>query len=135
MGCGKSSLLNAILGELNCTGGKVGVYGSVSYHQQQPWILNTSIKENILFGLPYDEAKFKSVIEGSALQPDLNILPAGIETEIGEKGINLSGGQKARYRSYLFSHTHTHTHTISLSLSHFIYIFILLYLYTNLIYL
>ena len=96
VGCGKSSLLNAILGELNCTGGKVGVYGSVSYHQQQPWILNTSIKENILFGLPYDETKFNSVIEGSALQPDLNILPAGIETEIGEKGINLSGGQKAR---------------------------------------
>ena len=55
-----------------------------------------SLKENVLFGLPYDEAKFKAVLEASALVPDLVTLPSGADTEIGEKGITLSGGQKAR---------------------------------------
>jgi ABC-type multidrug transport system fused ATPase/permease subunit len=64
----------------------------VSYVQQQPWIQNKSIKNNILFGLPYDEDKYKETIKICELKRDLQILPAGDETEIGEKGINLSGG-------------------------------------------
>ena len=96
VGSGKSSLLSGILGEMYLTSGKVKVVGSLSYHQQQPWILNMSLKDNILFGLPYDKVKFNNVIEAAALFPDIQNLSAGIETEIGEKGITLSGGQKAR---------------------------------------
>jgi len=68
----------------------------VAYVQQQPWIQNKSIKENILFGIEYDEARYKETIKICELKRDLEILPAGDLTEIGEKGINLSGGQKAR---------------------------------------
>lgn len=64
--------------------------------QQTPWILNTSIRENILFGLEYDERRYKETIKICQLTRDLAILPGGDLTEIGEKGINLSGGQKAR---------------------------------------
>jgi ATP-binding cassette, subfamily C (CFTR/MRP), member 1 len=96
VGCGKSTFLNSLLGELFCTSGTVRVCGSVSYHAQQPWILNATIKENILFGLPYEEEKLAAVLAAAALGPDLEVLPVGLETEIGERGINLSGGQKAR---------------------------------------
>jgi len=68
----------------------------LSYSQQIPWIQNKTIKENILFGLPYDEAKYRETIQICELTRDLEILPNLDETEIGEKGINLSGGQKAR---------------------------------------
>ena len=61
-----------------------------------PWIQNKTIKENILFGLEYDEDLYTEVIDICQLKRDLEILPSGDETEIGEKGINLSGGQKAR---------------------------------------
>ena len=68
----------------------------MAYVQQQPWIQNKSIKENILFGIEYNEARYKETIKICELKRDLEILPAGDLTEIGEKGINLSGGQKAR---------------------------------------
>jgi ATP-binding cassette, subfamily C (CFTR/MRP), member 1 len=61
-----------------------------------PWIQNKTIRENILFGLPFDQNKYDKVIKYCELGRDLEILPAGDQTEIGEKGINLSGGQKAR---------------------------------------
>ena len=64
--------------------------------QQTPWILNKSIKDNILFGLEYNEDRYKETIKICQLRRDLEILPGGDLTEIGEKGINLSGGQKAR---------------------------------------
>lgn len=64
--------------------------------QQTPWILNKSIRENILFGSEYDEDKYTETIKICQLRRDLEILPGGDQTEIGEKGINLSGGQKAR---------------------------------------
>lgn len=86
VGSGKSSLLSALLEELNLLKGSVSMIGSVAYHQQQPWILNATIEANILFGLPYDESAFKAVLEASSLTTDLNSFPAGLKTEIGEKG-------------------------------------------------
>lgn len=70
--------------------------GNLAYVAQQAWIQNATVRENILFGKPYDPAKYERVIEACALKPDLEILPGGDKTEIGEKGINLSGGQKQR---------------------------------------
>lgn len=76
--------------------GRVGVSGKLAYVPQQPWILNASIKDNILFGRPYNKQLYNKILYSCALLPDLEILPHGDETEVGEKGINLSGGQKAR---------------------------------------
>ncbi|CAH1248229.1 ABCC9 [Branchiostoma lanceolatum] len=99
VGSGKSSLLNALLGEMTTITGSVrfsSAHNSVAYAAQKPWLLNASLKDNILFGSPMDRGRYSAVISACALQPDLDILPAGEETEIGEKGINLSGGQKQR---------------------------------------
>lgn len=97
VGSGKSSLLAALMGEIGITKGSVYRGSqSVAYHCQQPWILNATLQDNILFGLPYDKERFDSAIDAACLSADISILPAGLETEIGEKGINLSGGQKAR---------------------------------------
>ncbi|KAI9340247.1 P-loop containing nucleoside triphosphate hydrolase protein [Obelidium mucronatum] len=98
VGSGKSSLLSALVGQLKpCTpSAKVIFSGSVGYAPQQPWIMNTSLKENILFGLPFNEKKYNTAIDACALRKDLQVLSGGDSAEIGEKGINLSGGQKAR---------------------------------------
>ncbi|KAJ2714070.1 hypothetical protein H4R19_001923, partial [Coemansia spiralis] len=68
----------------------------IAYVPQQPWIMNATLRDNILFGNRFDQAFYDRVIDACALRPDLDMLPAGDMTEIGEKGINLSGGQKAR---------------------------------------
>ncbi|XP_053202216.1 multidrug resistance-associated protein 1-like isoform X2 [Panonychus citri] len=98
VGSGKSSLLSAILGEMEKISGRININGkySIAYVAQQAWIQNTSLKNNILFGSPFDESKYNQVISACALEPDIAYLPGGDETEIGEKGINLSGGQKQR---------------------------------------
>uniref|UniRef100_A0A3Q2QHM4 Multidrug resistance-associated protein 1 n=1 Tax=Fundulus heteroclitus TaxID=8078 RepID=A0A3Q2QHM4_FUNHE len=96
VGSGKSSLLSALLGEMDKLEGVVAVKGSVAYVPQQAWIQNSTLKENIVFGQGKREDWYNQVVEACALQPDLEILPAGDETEIGEKGVNLSGGQKQR---------------------------------------
>uniref|UniRef100_A0A8C7EUI1 Multidrug resistance-associated protein 1 n=1 Tax=Neovison vison TaxID=452646 RepID=A0A8C7EUI1_NEOVI len=96
VGCGKSSLLSALLAEMDKVEGCVAVKGSVAYVPQQAWIQNDSLRENILFGRQLQERYYKAVIEACALLPDLEILPSGDRTEIGEKGVNLSGGQKQR---------------------------------------
>ncbi|OCT61486.1 hypothetical protein XELAEV_18047511mg [Xenopus laevis] len=96
LGCGKSSLLSALLGEMEKQNGYVAMKGSVAYVSQQAWIQNASLKDNILFGRECNESMYKKVIEACALLPDLEILPTGDRTEIGEKGVNLSGGQKQR---------------------------------------
>uniref|UniRef100_A0A158Q7H0 Multidrug resistance-associated protein 1 n=1 Tax=Elaeophora elaphi TaxID=1147741 RepID=A0A158Q7H0_9BILA len=96
VGSGKSSLLSAILGEMNKLDGNMNVVGSVAYAPQQPWIQNLSLMDNILFGSPFDPERYETVLDACALKPDLATLPAGDQTEIGEKGINLSGGQKHR---------------------------------------
>ncbi|XP_041825781.1 multidrug resistance-associated protein 1-like [Melanotaenia boesemani] len=96
VGSGKSSLLSAMLGEMDLKSGLVSVKGSVAYVPQQAWIQNASLKDNVLFGGERMESWYHHVLEACALLPDLDILPAGDGTEIGEKGLNLSGGQKQR---------------------------------------
>ncbi|XP_054832209.1 ATP-binding cassette sub-family C member 3 [Eublepharis macularius] len=96
VGCGKSSLVSALLGEMEKLHGEIAVKGSVAYVPQLAWIQNATLKDNILFGHPYNEHKYQTVLESCALQHDLQVLPGGDSTEIGEKGINLSGGQRQR---------------------------------------
>ncbi|XP_076227008.1 multidrug-Resistance like Protein 1 isoform X3 [Nomia melanderi] len=96
VGSGKSSLISALLGEMDKISGKVNTKGSIAYVSQQAWIQNASLQDNVLFGRPHHKNSYNRVIEACALNPDLKILPAGDQTEIGEKGINLSGGQKQR---------------------------------------
>lgn len=111
VGSGKTSLLLALLGEMHRIKGRNylpsplgrdslsvedGLINTVAYAPQTPWLLGTTIKENILFGLPYEKARFDAVLFACALGPDLKILEYGEETEVGEKGTALSGGQKAR---------------------------------------
>ncbi|XP_046591581.1 multidrug resistance-associated protein 1 isoform X8 [Neodiprion lecontei] len=96
VGSGKSSLVSALLGEMDRLGGRVNTKGSIAYVSQQAWIQNATLQDNILFGKSLDKSLYNRVIEACALKPDLEMLPAGDKTEIGEKGINLSGGQKQR---------------------------------------
>ncbi|CED82131.1 multidrug resistance-associated abc transporter [Phaffia rhodozyma] len=96
VGSGKSSLLQALIGEMKKIEGNVLFGGSVAYASQAPWVQNASLQDNILFGKDYEEEKFEDVIHACCLESDIQVLPSGLNTEIGEKGINLSGGQKAR---------------------------------------
>ncbi|KAF7311403.1 hypothetical protein MKEN_01042200 [Mycena kentingensis (nom. inval.)] len=105
---GKTAMLMAVLGEMTTIGGRIlmsknaskidefGNMHTISYAAQSPWLRHQSIKDNILFGYPYDEERYNEVIECCALRPDLDMLEDGDATEIGEKGVSLSGGQKAR---------------------------------------
>ncbi|XP_070409700.1 ATP-binding cassette sub-family C member 10 isoform X4 [Nothobranchius furzeri] len=99
VGCGKSSLLAALTGELRRLSGVLYVanreagFGLVS---QEPWIQHASVQDNILFGKDYDADFYQAVIEACALSDDLGVLPNGDQTEVGENGVTLSGGQKAR---------------------------------------
>lgn len=116
-GTGKSLLLNAILGETDLLSGRVNVPtapsrhdrhddkatkdnwiipSSVAYVAQIPWIENATIKDNILFGLPFDEYRYNKTLEVCALTKDLEVLGDGENTEIGAQGVNLSGGQRWR---------------------------------------
>lgn len=112
-GSGKTSLLMALLGEMQLLDGLVHIPGghsrqqlrpdprtglteSVAYCAQQAWLVNATIKENILFASPFDARRYKAVIDACALKRDLEILDAGDQTLVGEKGITLSGGQKQR---------------------------------------
>ena len=111
-GSGKSALLRAILGNLTKTQGRI-VYGEsllhpgqhikVAYSSQVAWIQNARLRDNVLFGNAFDQKLYDKVIEACALKDDLKILPGGDETEIGEKGINLSGGMLTVYFEYFSS--------------------------------
>eukprot|EP00079_Xenopus_tropicalis_P030383 XP_012826370.1 PREDICTED: multidrug resistance-associated protein 1-like [Xenopus tropicalis] len=96
VGCGKTSLLSALLGEMEKVEGQVSLMGSVAYVPQQTWIPNATFKENVLFGRKMEKCWYDQVVQACALLPDLKILSGGENTEIGEKGVNLSGGQKQR---------------------------------------
>lgn len=95
IGSGKSALLNSIAGFIPLASGHLSVEGSLLLCEHH-WIQNTTVKENILFGKDYDEKRYNDTIYACSLESDLEILPAGDQTEIGERGITLSGGQKAR---------------------------------------
>ncbi|KAM5296803.1 ATP-binding cassette sub-family C member 11-like [Glossophaga mutica] len=95
-GSGKSSLLSAILGEMHLLEGTVGVHGGLAYVPQEAWIVPGSVRDNILMGRKFEEARYLTVIRCCSLSRDLDILPFGDLTEIGERGLNLSGGQRQR---------------------------------------
>ncbi|XP_064623538.1 ATP-binding cassette sub-family C member 10-like [Lineus longissimus] len=99
VGSGKSSLLAAILAEMTHEGGSIEVTcldQGFGYTSQEAWIQHATIRENIIGGAHFDVTRYQAVIEGCALIEDLKILPAGDQTEVGENGVTLSGGQKAR---------------------------------------
>nr|QEY08339.1 ATP-binding cassette sub-family C member 15 [Crocus sativus] len=96
VGSGKSSLLSSVLGEIPKLGGNVKVSGTKAYVSQTPWILTGNVRENILFGNPYDRERYEKTIQGCALVKDFELFASGDLTEIGERGINMSGGQKQR---------------------------------------
>ncbi|KAJ7070796.1 P-loop containing nucleoside triphosphate hydrolase protein [Mycena amicta] len=100
-GSGKTALLSALLGEMHCVDGEVHLAKSghqVAYCAQNPWLEHATIRDNIVFGASFgfDEARYQGVIEACALVRDLKIFEAGDLTEIGERGVTLSGGQRAR---------------------------------------
>jgi ABC-type multidrug transport system fused ATPase/permease subunit len=112
-GSGKTSMLMALLGEMSLVDGSVylpggkcredlkadpetGLTESVAYCAQQAWLVNGTIKENIVFASPWDARRYKNVIVACSLQRDLEILDSGDQTLVGEKGVTLSGGQKQR---------------------------------------
>ncbi|KAJ1954449.1 hypothetical protein EC988_002427, partial [Linderina pennispora] len=102
-GSGKSSLLSALIGEMTLVHGKVLIpvssdwsLHSVAYVSQEAWLRNATIRDNVLFGSPYDQSRYEETLRMCGLKPDLRIFSAGDLTEIGERGITLSGGQKQR---------------------------------------
>ena len=96
VGSGKTSFLEAVLGDIWKIRGEATVYGTIAYVPQQPWVMNASVRENIVFGHRWDPTFYEKTISACALVEDMKTLPDGDQTEVGERGISLSGGQKAR---------------------------------------
>ncbi|XP_038065585.1 multidrug resistance-associated protein 4-like [Patiria miniata] len=96
VGCGKSSLLMSLLGEMPTVSGVNVLNGRVGYTAQQPWILSGSLRDNILFGSEYQQTKYQRIIKQCALTRDIELLPDDDLTLVGERGVTLSGGQRAR---------------------------------------
>jgi ABC-type multidrug transport system fused ATPase/permease subunit len=96
VGAGKSSLLLCALNELHISRGQVSLHGRISYAPQEPWIFTGSVRENILFGLPMCRKRYLQVIRVCALRRDVHLFPSGDRTLVGERGVSLSGGQRAR---------------------------------------
>lgn len=90
------SLIQSILGELSAESGTVNVNGTLSYASQEPWLFTGTVRQNILFGLPMDKHRYRTVVKKCALERDFELLPYGDKTIVGERGASLSGGQKAR---------------------------------------
>jgi ATP-binding cassette subfamily C (CFTR/MRP) protein 1 len=96
VGAGKSSFLQSVLGDLYKVKGSVTLHGSTAYVAQQAWVMNASVRENIVFGHRWDPQFYEKTVKACALTEDFAQLPDGDQTEVGERGISLSGGQKAR---------------------------------------
>ncbi|GMS97817.1 hypothetical protein PENTCL1PPCAC_19992 [Pristionchus entomophagus] len=96
VGSGKSSLLSAIIGEMELQQGSVALAGRIAYVPQQAWLLNGTVRENVLFGREYEEHLYNQITTACELLADFSILPHGDLTPVGENGVSLSGGQKAR---------------------------------------
>ncbi|VEU20987.1 DEKNAAC101911 [Brettanomyces naardenensis] len=95
IGSGKSSLLSALAGFMQRESGHVYCNGSLLLCGS-PWVQNTTVRDNILFGRPFDRQKYSDIVDSCCLEEDFNLLPGGDSTEVGERGVTLSGGQKAR---------------------------------------
>lgn len=96
VGAGKSTVLQVILGELSADSGVIEVNGTMSYAGQEPWLFDGTVRQNIVFVDDFDDRRYAEVINACALKSDLDALPAGDATAVGERGISLSGGQRAR---------------------------------------
>ncbi|KAJ0181224.1 hypothetical protein K1T71_003309 [Dendrolimus kikuchii] len=96
VGAGKSSLLHVLLRELPLISGSVHVGGTVSYASQEPWLFAGSVRQNILFGQAMDRPRYNTVVRRCALDRDFTLFPQGDKTVVGERGVSLSGGQRAR---------------------------------------
>ncbi|PFX21044.1 Multidrug resistance-associated protein 4 [Stylophora pistillata] len=96
VGCGKTTLLSVIAGEVSCTHGQVSCQGTLVFVPQTAWVFSGTIRDNIFFGLSYEESKYTRVIEACALTDDIQQLPDTDQTGVGERGVVLSGGQRAR---------------------------------------
>lgn len=96
VGAGKSSFLQTMLGDLYKIKGEVVMRGHSAYVAQSPWVMNASVRENIVFGYRWDPLFYERTVKACALKEDFASLPDGDQTEVGERGISLSGGQKAR---------------------------------------
>lgn len=96
VGSGKSSFLSSILGEISMIEGNVCVRGSVSYVDQEAWVFGASVRQNIIFGEPFDRQRYQRVVKACSLFKDFAQFPEGDYTIVGERGSSLSGGQKAR---------------------------------------
>ncbi|XP_045469838.1 probable multidrug resistance-associated protein lethal(2)03659 isoform X2 [Harmonia axyridis] len=96
VGSGKSSLFQTILKELPLMDGTLEVNGEISYASQEPWLFSGTVRQNILFGLPMDKLRYKTVVKTCALERDFTLLPYGDKTLVGDRGVSLSGGQRAR---------------------------------------
>ncbi|XP_058461370.1 probable multidrug resistance-associated protein lethal(2)03659 isoform X2 [Malaya genurostris] len=96
VGSGKSSLLNLIMKELSVLEGSLTVNGTISYCSQKPWMFEGTVRDNIVFIEPFDEDRYAEVVRVCALTRDFQLWPSGDRTVVGERGVSLSGGQKAR---------------------------------------
>ncbi|XP_075981808.1 ATP-binding cassette sub-family C member 4-like [Anticarsia gemmatalis] len=96
VGAGKSTLLHMVLSELPCSSGRLEVNGTVSYASQDPWLFVGSVRQNILFGQPFHKSRYMEVCRVCALERDISLFPHGDKTVVGERGVSLSGGQRAR---------------------------------------
>ncbi|XP_050579550.1 probable multidrug resistance-associated protein lethal(2)03659 isoform X2 [Bombus affinis] len=96
VGSGKSSLLNVMLKELPLKSGTIEINGKIAYASQEPWLFAGSVRQNILFGQKMDQFRYERVIKVCQLKRDFTLLPYGDKTIVGERGISLSGGQRAR---------------------------------------
>ena len=96
VGAGKSSLLMSVLGEIPLEDGSVKVDGKISYVSQQPWVFSASLRQNIVFGNHYNASRYNKILKACALNKDIDTMPDGDSTLIGDRGVSLSGGQRAR---------------------------------------
>ncbi|EDW98328.1 probable multidrug resistance-associated protein lethal(2)03659 [Drosophila yakuba] len=96
VGAGKSSFLNVLLGEVGIDKGEAMVHGKISYASQESWVFEGTIRDNIVFVEDYNERRYKKVVKVCGLERDMELLPRGDLTVVGERGVSLSGGQKAR---------------------------------------
>ena len=92
----QTSLIHTLLKELPITTGSIVVGGTISYASQEPWLFTGSVRQNILFGESMSKERYRKVIRVCALERDFELLPHGDKTIVGERGVTLSGGQRAR---------------------------------------